>query len=339
MLSLCRRSNSFTVMSAQGAHAQPVNGSMITFGDDPSRQMLVFMTGEQKRAFVVVGCQASAFFAHHSMRLLVSELATARWSTAQTQLASNMVGYGGRTHVGDAEDLASLISLLTRDYEMSEITLFGWSSGVQVVLQYLGTARNADAVTRVILQGVVNDPKDEIFSEATAAKRSRLVDEYMRSGREEVVVPIDIYDIPITAARLSTGGLPSMQEAVWQPATLGNREQLQANLKSVKVPLLLMIAMSTQYRPSAELKNQVKEIVAACASTPEVEVNFFEAAGDERRRLLRGAEAAHTAAIVLFLKECDRRRDEREEAARQAAVEEMRRNRSILAKSLLKGSA
>jgi pimeloyl-ACP methyl ester carboxylesterase len=317
---------------------QPVAGQLFTYGNDPSRQLSVFMTGSQQRAVVVVGGVVDTFFALHSMRLLVKELEACGWSAVQPQLASSHTGFGARTHVGDAEDLQDLMLLLEKELQMNEITLFAWSSGVQVALEYLGAAEDTDIVTRVILQGVVTDPKDEVFSEETAEKRKALVDEYMSSGRRDSIVPESLYDIPLTAARHSTGGLPSLQEAVWNPAVAGNVEQLKQNLGNITVPVMFMIATGTEYMPTKEQVDAVKMTIAACAATPEIEVNVFEAAGDERRRMLRGSEAEHSTAITFFLKECDRRRDEREEAARQHAAEEMRRSRSILAKSLLKGS-
>jgi pimeloyl-ACP methyl ester carboxylesterase len=314
----------------------PVDGRLFTFGDDPARQMSVFMTGASKRAFVVVGGQGSSFFALHSMRMLIKELEALGWATAQTQTASSLVGYSGRTHVGDAEDLRDLIELLERDFAMSEITLFGWASGVQVVLEYLNTSDNAEVVTRVILQGVIGNPNDFLFSEEGSQRRAELVADWMASGRGENIVPIDVYDVPISAARLSTGGLPTLQEAVWQPAVKGDFESLRRHLQHIKVPLMLMVAMSTQYFPTEETKQQVRNAISAAAATPELEINYFEAAGDERRRMLRGSEAKHAATIAFFLKACDRRRSEREEAAKQQAAEDLRRSRSILAKSTLK---
>jgi len=317
---------------------KPVAGQLFQFGNDPARQLSVFMTGTKQRAMVVVGGVIDGFFSLHSMRLLVTELEACGWTAVQPQLASSHTGYGARTHVGDAEDLQDLIRLLEKDFEMNEITLFAWSSGVQVALEFLTNCEDTDIITRVILQGVVTDPSDPIFSPEGEAKRQALVDEYMASGRRDAIVPEEVYDIPMTAARLSTGGLPSLQEAVWQPATSEDHERLKKNLAALTMPTMLMIATGTEYLPSQAVKDKVRLLVSTCAATPEIEVNFFEAAGDERRRMLRGSEAEHSTAITFFLRECDRRREEREEAARQHAAEEMRRSRSILAKSLLKVS-
>lgn len=318
--------------------APAVNGNLLLFGDDPNRQLAVFMTGAHSRAVVIVGSQVENIFSLNCITQLLPELEANEWSSAQIQLASSMVGPIARTHVGDAEDLQDLIGILTRDYLMTEITLFAWSSGVQVALEFLGFSDRAEVITRVILQGSVADPSDEMHTPAGAARRSEIVEAMVADGRRDQIVPWDVYDIPMTAARLSTGGLPSLMEAVWSPAIRKDAVALKSNLAHIKVPLLLIVAMSAQYRPTQQVKDDVRTLVASCASTPEVDIAYFDAAGDERRRVLRGHESLHVATIITFLKECDRRRSEREEAAKQHAAEEMRRSRSILARSLLKGA-
>lgn len=316
----------------------PVEGRLFMYGDDPTKKMAVFMTGSRKRAFVVVGGQTDNFFSLLFMQQIIPELDANDWTTVQVQLSSSCAGYGGRTHVGDAEDLDQLVAKLTGQFDMSEITLYAWSSGVQVALEFLATGDNAEAITRVILHGVIGDPASDVFLASTKAKRDACVQEMVASGRKQEFVPDHLYDIPLTAARLSTGGYPSIQEALWNPAVSGDAKFLAAALACIKVPLFLQVALSTCYEPTAATKDEFCKMVRTCASTPEIEIAFSEGAGDERRRHLRGSESQHTAAVVMFLKDCDRRRSEREEAARQFAAEEMRRSRSILAKSLLKAS-
>jgi hypothetical protein len=316
--------------------SQPVSGQLFKYGDDAMRQMSVFVTGSKTRAFVVVNGQTEGLLSLLFLSTLSEQLLGADWSTIQVQLASSCVGYGGRTHVGDAEDLNDLVEILTEDFNINEIALYANGNGVQVALEFMSRGSNVDFVTRLILQGGIAEPTGDCFTAAGATKRKAAVTELMANNRGEELVDSAVYDLPTTAARLSSGGFPSLQEAFWGPALAGNKDHLVKVLRTVRVPLCLMLSCSSNYKPGKDVERYFSEMLAACASTPETDVTFFHDTCDEMRVMLKGSEAIYTTTIIFFLQEQDRRRTANEEAAASNAAEELRRSRSILAKSSFK---
>lgn len=314
----------------------PVNGQLFTYGDDPTRRMSVFITGaaENRRCLLLVGGQSDGFFSLLFIRSLMSQTDSIGWAVVQVQLASSCWGYGGRTHQDDAEDIVKLLYRLNSDFHMCEVTLVAWGTGVQVALAVLGTEDAKDIVSRVIFHGVVQDADDAFFHRESHAHRVAQALEMVDSGRREQPLPMSVYDLPMSAARLSTGGLPSLQEALWVPALAPSHAILPLSTvfqTSLRVPLLLLVATHPAYRPTEAVKVAFTAAIKHAATDASVE--FMNDTCDEYRRMLRGSEATHTAAVVMFLKEQDRKRAEREEQDRLNAAENLRRSRSILARS------
>lgn len=310
-------------------------GNMFTFGHDPYKRLPAFHSGDSSRAIVIVGGQTDGLLQLNYITPLETEAKANGWSVVQCLLGSSLASISAGTHVSDADDLAELIDFLVHTRHMKEIALFAYSSGIQVALEFLRTSRFAECVTRVILQGIVCDPKAPIFTKTGVAKRERVAAELVRTGHKGEFLPIDVYDLPLTAARIYSGGLLSLQEAIWVPALEGDEATLRANLSCVQVPLLIMLALGTDYSVPAAVRDEVIGATRKCAATCAVEVSFFEDTCDERRRMLKACEAQHTAAFILFLLQQDRQRLQREEEDRAAEADEKRRQRSILAKEML----
>lgn len=309
-----------------------MEGRLLVYGDDTMHRMPVFITGTAKRCIVVIGGQADSFFSLIFVRTLIHQATGAGWSVAQAQLSSGGWGYGGRTHEGDAEDLEQLLKRLTTELEMSEICLLAWSTGVQIALKTLESPVCAGIVTRVVFHGVVQDPTDPMFGNDRRAKRLLYAAEMLDQGRREESVPPEVYDIPISAARLSTGGFPTMQEALWMPVLNNDATTLSSVFQNLSQPLLLLVARHPEYTPDAATRQKFKDAVLRVAAKGSG-VEYFDDTCDERRRLLRGTETLHCAAILMFLQQQDANRNQREEQARAADAESARRERSILARS------
>jgi hypothetical protein len=310
-------------------------GRLFTFHKDPYKRMPIFLSGNAPRCLLWIGGQGDGFFSLGYMNHLINELGS-EWTIAQVMLSSNFVAHGAPDHEHDAEDLDDLFRSLITDFGMKEIALFATCTGVQIAMQVLGTGRYAETVTRVILQGTVCDPDSEFFTEAG---RKRTVVEALKlcgyNRNEDTAAMRDFYDLPITPARASRGGILTVQELLWIPGMAGDKATLQRNLASIKVPTLVMMALGSHYFVAEDVQSKVEQAVQQSASTKELFLSYFNDTTDERRRMLKNAEAQHTAAVVFFLREQDEKRRQREEQARIAEAEVQRRDRSILAKASL----
>ena len=315
-------------------------GVMFTYGDDPAQKMAVFITKpDAKRAFLVIGGQTNGFFSCLFMNELISELggtghaASEPWAIVQVQLASACAGYyHGRNHIGDSEDLENLLNILHDQFQYNEFALYCWSTGVQVGLEYLKNARNTELVTRIVLGGVVLNPSCPLFVPETVQKRQRAVQNLVSDGHQEAFVPEDLYDEPFSAARMSSGGYPTLQEALWAPALAGDTDTLKEVLSVVKVPLMLMLAFSTNYQPPATLRRDFVRTVREAAAV-EIVIEMFNDVCDERRRMLKGTEELHAVSISMFLQGGDERRAKVEEEQRAEQAYRERQSRSILART------
>lgn len=317
-------------------------GRMFLCGADPYRRIPVFLSGQAERCVVVIGGQSDGFFSLNYLGSLIKELSGEGWAVAQVQLASSLAGCPGN-HISDGQDLDDVMGILLKQHNMKELTLFAFNTGVQIAIEFMEKGRNTELVTRVVLQGVIRDPEDELFSVETTYKRIKRAKELVAEGKGESYAEMaKLYDHPVSAARVASGGILSIQEAVYIPAVRGDVETLRSNLNKITVPLLIMCARQTEGSEQNKLKEVEKNAVSVieqAASTKDISVSFFDEVCDERRRMLNTAQGKHTATVVMFLQQQDKNRKDREEAARQNEAEQLRRSRSILAKSSLAHTA
>lgn len=314
-------------------------GRLLTFHNDPFLKIPVFLSGDANRCILTVGSQTDGFFVLTYMQLLAEEAQKAGWATAQLMLSSSFVGRGPITHERDAEDVDALLALLAKEHGITEVTLFGFGTGVQVVLELMENGENTDLVSRVVLQGIVCDPSQTYFTPTAAAARLAAAEALFSAGNggaEDMGAMRDHYDIPITPARVCKGGSLTLMEAFWGPALAKDSVKIANTLNQVRVPLLLMVALGVGYRISDEERRGFEAVMHAAASTTELSIQFFEDISDERRRLLRAEDAKHVAAIVFFLRGEDDKRTAREVAEEEERKEMERRSRSVLAKSKLR---
>ena len=310
---------------------------MLTFHTDPFLPIPVFLSGDQRRCILWIGAQCDGFFSLNYMPQLIQEAATIGWSVAQLLSSSSFLGHGGRSHIQVAEDLDLLVGLLLNETQMREVTLFATSTGVQVALEFLDNGRNAEAVTRVVLQGFVCDPQDSFFNAKGVHRRLARAKELCDAGQRESVEGMGAYyDIPITPGRCVKGGAITVQEAFWVPASTGDVEGLAKVMRSVRVPMLVLLAAGPKYSVTVEQRKKFEAQLKSAASTTELTIAFMDESCDEARRMLKSSQVQHTVAVVEFLKDQDNKRKVRDEKEKQALLEEARRNRSVLAKSNLK---
>ncbi|ESL09716.1 hypothetical protein TRSC58_02560 [Trypanosoma rangeli SC58] len=320
-------------------------GSMFTFYKDPYCKLPVFVMGERARRCILwIGGQCESFLTFGYFPELVKML-EGEWQFVQTELASCRVGFGAQDHVHDAEDVDDLLEILVKKHGMEEVTIFGTSTGAQVVFELLENGRNVEFITRVILHGVVCDPEMPLFTPEGEAERKEIVAKLLEEGRhEDSRAMVNHYDIPITPARLSSGGFPTLQEAVWCPCFRGDTETLRKSLGLVKVPLLLMLAHHAQYKPTAKEVDRVMQLSKEYTDCTHVTVAYFNDTCDERRRVLKAAEAEHVEAIVQFIFEEEEKRKKHLAHQKFKAVENEKKRKSVLqasafAQNIIKSTA
>ncbi|KAG8348767.1 putative Protein of unknown function (DUF1749) [Trypanosoma vivax] len=306
-------------------------GTMFTYYKDPYCKIPVFMMGmEASRCVLWMGGQTESFFSFDYFPRLVETIGN-DWGFVQVEIPSGRIGSGAQDHVREAEDVDDLISILVKKHGMTEVALFATGTGSQLVFELLDNSINKEFITRVILHGVVCDPSSPLFTEEGCAERLELVQRLVADGRgEDSRAVADHYDIPITPARLASGGFPTLQEAVWSPCIRRDYAVLQRSLGVVKVPLLLMLAHHAQYKPTEEDVELVLQCVKEYTACARVTVSYFNDTCDERRRVLKAAEYEHVLAIAQFLMDEDEYRNEQRATERLKAIEDERKRSSIL---------
>lgn len=311
-------------------------GRLMYYYKDPFRKVPIFISGDAPRCVLWMGGQSESFFTINYFGELAKDLG-GDWSFAQMELPSSHIAYGAQDHLRDAEDVDDILELLSAKQNMQEIVLFATSTGVQVALALLANGRNAHMITRVILHGIVSPIDNEFFNDAATARCRERVMELLAAGRkEDSEAMVGYYDLPITAARLSGGGFPSLQEALWQPALSGDNGTVSKALGHIAVPTLIMIAAEAQYKPSQEMVDTV--VIAAktalgCSSDDSV-VQVFNDTCDELRRLLKADIPQHVKAITAFLQANDEKRAVTEASQAEQQIEDERLKRIALNKLL-----
>ena len=308
---------------------QPLQGLLIEHGSDGTRPLSAFLMGAHRRVMVVIGGQLDGFFSLPCVRPLAEALEGRQWSLLLTKLGSTYIG-SRDSHVQDAADLKALLDLLQQRFDATEICLFGWDTGVQVVLGFLETFPQSDMVTRVILNGAVVDHTSELACNAGVHRRKEYIEKALVERRRAELLPPTVYDKEITVGRASCGGYMTLQEAVWVPARTGNAATLRDALQSVRAPLLIQVLPGPGYDVPAAVRADVDHFVSSNAASTELYVDFIDESADERRDILQGTEAQHVGSIVRFLESADARRLVRIEAQASTDYETSRKKRSVL---------
>lgn len=299
--------------------SETASGKLFYFYKDPYRKVPIFMSGESNRCLLWIGGQAESFLTIQYFPELIEKLGGS-WNFTQVEIASSHIGFGGQDHLTEAADIIDIIELLNCDYGQEEITLFTTSTGFQIALEVLKNSAAAAVVTRFIVHGVVVPVDNQYFTPAAVQKRKDRVAQLMQEGRREDAQALaGYYDIPITPARLSEGGFPSLQEALWQPALEGDLSTVKEAFGHIKIPTMIMCAKDYNYRPTTDEFETVKTAATNAIGTPEVFVEFFGDTCDEVRRLLKADIPHHVSAIAKFLQDCEDKRNA--DAAREAALE------------------
>lgn len=309
---------------------EPLQGLLFEFGSDHSRALSAFLVGNQRRVVLSVGGQVDGFFSLPFVRPLAKGLGERGWALCLPRFASSF--HGSRdSHVQDATDLKDLVDLLGASFGAAEVCLFGWDTGVQVVLEYLAAFKATDLVTRVVLNGAVVDPaKAEQHCAAGQQRRKEFVEKAVAEDRRATLMPRAIYDKEMTVGRWVCGGYPTLQEAVWSPCRLGNAAAIREALAPVRTPLLVQLLPGPGYKLDKEARADADHFISSNAASTEVYVDFIDNGADEVRDLLAGTETQHVASVLAFLEAADKRRVERVEQQRAQDYESSRKARSIL---------
>lgn len=302
------------------------SGKLFYYYMDPYRKVPIFLSGTGKRTLLWIGGQCETFLTIQYFPELIQKLGGS-WNFTQIEIPSSHIGFGGPDHLTEAADIVEVIKLLNEKYEQEEVALFATNTGLQLALEVLKSPMVESIVTRFIVHGVVTPLDNPLFSLIGVQKRADRVTELMKAGRRDDASSMaDVYDLPITPARLSEGGYPSLQEALWQPALEGRVEVVQDAFGHINVPSLIMCAKNINYRISDEEFEVVKG--AAEKAMPNVTIEFFADTCDEVRRLLNADIPHHVTSISDFLLEWDRKRQEEKEKEAKLAEEEEKRKRN-----------
>lgn len=302
------------------------SGKLFYYYMDPYRKVPIFLAGTGKRTLLWIGGQCETFLTIQYFPELIEKLGGS-WNFTQVETPSSHIGFGGPDHLTEAQDIVEIILLLRNKYEQQEVALFATNTGLQLALEVLKSPDAQAIVTRFIVHGVVTPLENPLFTPIGVEKRKNRVTELMQAGRrEDTSSMVDVYDLPVTPARLSEGGYPSLQEALWQPALEGKMGTVKDAFGHITIPTLIMIAKDLNYRCSEEEFLSVKN--AAEKTIPNLTIEFFADTCDEVRRLLNADITHHVDSISEFLLRCDKKREEEEEKEKQLAIEEAKRKRN-----------
>lgn len=307
---------------------ETTTGKLFYFYKDPYRKVPIFMSGEASRTLLWIGGQADTFLTIQYFPELIEKLGGS-WNFTQVEIPSSHIGFGGQDHLNDAADIVDIIDLLQCDHGQEEICLFATSTGLQIALEVMKHPSVAEVITRFIVHGVVVPADNQYFTPVAVEKRNARVQELLKEGRrEDSAAMVGFYDLPVTPARLSEGGFPSLQEALWQPALEGDLSKVHEALGHIKVPTLIMCAKDYNYSVSEEDVSTVRAAAEKSVATKDISVEFFKDTCDEVRRFLKADIPHHVSAISSFLIQCDEKRAEAAAKEAQLQAEESKRMRN-----------
>ncbi|KPA81543.1 putative mitochondrial paraflagellar rod component, putative (PFC19) [Leptomonas pyrrhocoris] len=315
-----------------------MDGRLFTIARDGLRCTSLFVAGDAHRCILVVGSQMDALLATPYAHDLFDGLKES-WAVAQVELGSSRVDFGVCDHMSDADDVNAALHALTTECKMTEVVLYGSGTGVQVVLEVLASGSQAEVVTRVVLHGGVVSPESSkhFAPDATEHRVSRAQALLKENRGADMGAMKDLYDIPVTPARLRYGNTLTVQEALWQPVLEQNEKAYKAALRGIAVPALFLLATDASYNARAASALPAVRSVAMKAiglSSEAVHVELLPNTVDEHRRVLKGGGPLVVTAVQQFLASADMRREQRRIAAEANAVEAERQHRFDLAKAM-----
>jgi len=326
-----------------------LDGTLFVFASNrQGLPLTAFRTGTQhKRCVVVWGGLGDAFFSLKSVTSLSTDLAqlTPGWSVVQPHFSSFYQAYSPANLDTDIEELELLLHYLGTSQQVTECVLYVFNTAVQDVVAYFARgARNLAMVSRVIFQFAVDaQPSDGALAEIA----NKMCDQGLGSSP----LPVPSGTLPIAANRYVAlskdgtvlGGQDMFYHPVIELMRVANRgtleddaevistlqSKVQTFTSAIEVPILFVMCLVASYVPHPDTRLRVTDrLQMLCRS--DITTKFLEYACDEHMGYLKGIERDVNASITTFLINEDRKRQERNEDARNSVIAAEKRKRSNL---------
>ncbi|KAG5465062.1 hypothetical protein LSCM4_00514 [Leishmania orientalis] len=315
-----------------------MEGRLITVPRDGVHTISMFLSGTAHRCILVIGSQSEGLFCTPYVPEL-SDALKEKWAVAQVMLGSSLIGRRVPSHEADADDVDAALAVLVREYGMREAVLYASGTGVQVALEVMASAAQAEVVTRLVLQGgIVSPQSSKLFSVEESKRRVEVARALIAEHRgDSAAAMVQVYDMTVTPARLCRNATLTVQEALWQPVLGKSEFTCKQTLRAVTVPTLFLLSTESSYTATAQSAlPAVQRVVTETTglTTEEAQIALIPSMIDEHRRVLKGNTSLAVKAIDDFLQKADARREELKASAAVLAIEQERKKRLEHVKAL-----
>ena len=304
----------------------PQSGRMLIFNKNPWRRLSAFQCGTHKRVLVVIGGQQNTFFSLNYVSELTEEMDRIGYSVVQVMFTSWYSAFGDTTLENDCEDFDNLLQTL-EDEGAEEISVLGFNTGVQDVINYFHSGLKSDLIKRVIFQGGLRDPRLDQVGYEQRQNYKDIATSLISQGLGNCLMPPEVHPGPISAFRfVAVGGRHGVKEFFSESLSV---DEMSILLGHITAPCLLILCLSDQYSPSSDSRNDLMNKLNQ--SLPcDSRIRWIESSCDENLNPLKGFEEELTYEISGFIQQEERKQEDmRNDRLREEAAEE-RRKRSVV---------
>jgi len=137
--------------------------------------------------------------------ILQTECALSNWSLIQPILSSSYLGFGSGSLDRDTNEITSLLSYLKEHRNGEHFAIIGHSTGCQNIIHFLKHCEDKELsklVKVVALQAPVSDREGPMADDKeTYEKNIKIAKDMKKSGKENEMMPRNVFWAPITASR------------------------------------------------------------------------------------------------------------------------------------------
>ena len=137
--------------------------------------------------------------------LLQQECEWSNWSLIQPIISSSYLGFGSGSLSRDTDEITSLLSYLKEYRNGKNFAIIGHSTGCQNIVHFLKNCKDEElhhTVKFVALQAPASDREGPMAEDREKWKTNiKLATEMKANGKENEMMPRDVFWAPITASR------------------------------------------------------------------------------------------------------------------------------------------
>jgi len=253
------------LVSEQEYHETILEGTIFTYY--PSRRLAAFQSGNHLDAVVFIGGLTDGILAQGYLSGLASALTKISYSLVQVILSSSYNGFGTCSLSQDAEELDVLLEHLLRKRGIKKIVLLGHSTGCQDIVTYLKQGKQAQHISKAILQAPASD-REYMNMLSSTAKYLITATALVEAGKGSELMERSTYFVPITAYRYHSLAGKLTDDDMFSSDF--SEDILQQLFQHIKIKTLWVYSLEDQYIPKHVNIKEHAERLQRCVPNSEV---------------------------------------------------------------------